>query len=236
MQLCRGPLPDGHPYNDVRYFCPDQDVAAQACNLNATPALHKFEFTTQRAVLLDAHRAPDEWFALACKMPNLVVQGDPDAYRPMHCNSFASALSACVTTMQVPKVHLHVRPTLTEALQLVRGRSVILASNQHARDEAFKFLRPSGLQRDDGIEDMHGKYATVHNITSSHVFVDNGRRVLKRSCVRQHLVVSPSNLRACEYDSIIVMPDVPEKFARAACRRVRFMIIGIAHSPFAYQN
>ena len=155
MQLCRGPLPDGHPYSDVVYFCPDQDIAAQACNLNVTPVLHKFEFTSRKAVLLDAHRAPDEWYGLACKMDNLTVQGDPDAFRPMSCNLFASALNSCPVQFTVPKVHLRVSLTLTEALEHVLGKSIILVSNHTTRDEVFNFLRPNGPQCGDGIEDMH---------------------------------------------------------------------------------
>ena len=236
MQLCRGPLPDGHPKNDVAYFCPDQDVPAQACNLNVIPALQKFEFTNQKAVLLDAHRAPDDWFALACKMPNLLVQGDPDAFRPSNCNCFASVLSSCAVPAPLPKLKLRISLSVTESLQHALGRTAILVYNVSACDELFTFLRPNGFQVGDSIEDIHGQHFCVHNLSSSHVFVNNGRRVLKRSLVRQNFVVSPSRLRSCEYDTMIVMPDVPEKFARAACRRVRYMIIGIAHSPMAYQN
>ena len=236
MQLCRGPLPDGHPMKDVLYFCPDQDVAAQACNLHTTPALHKFEFTNKKAVLLDAHRAPDEWYAIACQMPQLIVQGDPDAFRRMGCNRFASVLQSCAIPAALPLVHLRISDTITSALQLAQGKCVIVTSNRSSRDEIFTFLRPNGLQPGDAIEDMHGKYAIVHSLNASYVFVDNGRRVLKRDFIRQHIVMSPATLRACEYDTVIVMPDVPEKFARAICRRVRYMIVGVAHSPFGYQN
>jgi len=43
-------------------------------------------------------------------------------------------------------------------------------------------------------------------------------------------------VRAAEWDSVIVMPDVGERIARAICRRTRHMIIGVAHSPYGYAH
>lgn len=234
MELCRGPLPDGHPKAGVIYFSPDQDVAAQACNLAVTPGIAKFEHTDKEAVLLDAHRAPDEWFECASRMPRLLVQGDPEAYRPRTCTRFATALDACAG-FTLPLVHLRVSPTISDALPHARGRSVILAGSRDTRDTIFQFLRPDGLQPGDGVMDLFGRYATVHAVAGLYIHVDGGRRVLRRAVVSQHVVVSPSYLRASEYDTVIVMPDVAECMARAACRRVRYMIIAVGHSPYGYQ-
>ena len=236
MKLCCGPLPDGHPKAGVTYFCVDQDVAAQACNLRVTPVLSKFEFTTQEAVLLDAHRAPDEWWECAQRMPFLLVQGDALAYRPRSCNKFACELEACAAVQTSPAVNVHVQvaATISDSLSFARGRSIILAGSRATRDTIFEFLRPQGLQAGDGIMDLYGRYATIHSLNTMHVNVDGGRRVLRRAVVTQHVVVSPSNLRGSEYDTVIVMPDVAFAVARAACRRTRYMIVGIGHSPFGY--
>ena len=233
MQLCRGPLPDGHPCEDVIYFCVDQDIAAQACNLAFTPAICTFESTCKRAVLLDAHRAPDEWFSKAAGMRNLIVQGDPDTFRPRACNLFANALSNQIPFI-IPKVHLRIRQTLTAAQQDQQGRSVILAGTRDTRDSIYAYLRPDGLQVGDGVMDLFGRYAVIDSLTQQHIHVDSGRRVVRRCVVNQHVVVSPSNLRSCEYDTVIVMPDVPEHIAKMVCRRVRYQIIAVSHSPYGY--
>lgn len=237
MNLCRGPLPDGHPKAGVLYFCVDQDVPLQACNLRVTPVLLKFEYTDKEAILLDAHRAPDEWWECAKRMPALTLQGDPDAFRPRSCHKFAAALETCSPTFpkHLPAVHLRIANTIRDSLSMARGRSVILAGSRATRDTIFEFFRPQGLQPGDGVMDLNGRYATVHTLTSMHVNVDNGRRVLRRAVVTQHVVVSPSCLRASQYDTIIVMPDVPFYVAQTACRRTRYMIIGVGHSPFGYR-
>ena len=108
MQLCRGPLPDGHPMPDVLYFSVDQDVAAQACNLSSVPTVEPLRHTTRACVLLDAHRTPDAWYAVACTMPNIIVQGDPDACRPRACMTFATELQKLSIPPAVPlRLHVH---------------------------------------------------------------------------------------------------------------------------------
>lgn len=236
MNLCRGPLPDGHPRAGVTYFCPDQDIAPQACNLACAPVISNFLFTEGEAVLLDAHRAPDEWFACACRMPQLIVQGDPDAYRPRKCIRFAAELGTvpAVTPVLTPVPHIQLFHKLSDAISPARGRTVVVTGGHESRNAVFDVLRPNGLQRGDGIMDFYGRYAVVEFADVSHIHVDGGRRVLRRGVVNQHVVVSPSCIRGGEYDTIIIMPDVPEKIGRAICRRARYSIIAIAHSPLAY--
>ena len=236
MKLCRGPLPDGHPRAGVTYFCPDQDVAPQACNLSCTPVVQNFLFTEGEAVLLDAHRAPDEWFACACRMPRLTVQGDPEAHRPRKCSRFAAELekAALPVAALLFAPHLQLCGTLMDAMPHARGRTVVLAGSHDSRNTVFEMLRPSGLQRGDGVMDFYGRYAAVESADALHVHVDGGRRVLRRGLVNQHVVVSPSCVRSGEYDTVIVMPDVPESIGRAICRRTRYRIIAVAHSPYAY--
>ena len=234
MNLCRGPLPDGHPRANVIYFCPDQDVALLACHLAAMPCIESFRHTDKEAVLLDAHRAPDEWFSAACKMPRLTVQGDPDAMRPQHCSRFAAELSKAAPHSSLLRPHLKVAPTLTEALAHASGRTVVAVGTRQSREQTFAFLRPNGLQKGDGVMDFYGRFYTVDAIDAFSVHVDGGRRVLRRAAVDQHVVVSPSSVRSGEYDTVIVMPDVPERIGQAMCRRNRYQIVAVAHSPFAY--
>ena len=235
MQLCRGPLPAGHPRAGVAYFCPDADVPLQAANLATTPSLHKFQYTEQEAVLLDAHRAPDEWFAAACRMPNLLIQGDPDAMRPVSCAAFAAELSKMAAVPRTLRPELRCCETLTKALPLAKGRCVVLCSTYEMRDNIYAHLRPNGLQPGDGAVDRYGRYTTIERLsTGPYVSVDGGRRMVRKEFLTQHLIVSPSSVRSGEYDTIIVMPDVPHKIGQAACARVRYMIVGVGHSPMGY--
>lgn len=219
----------------VVYFCPDADVPLAAANLATTPVLQKFEYTEQRAVLLDAHRAPDDWFAAACRMPDLLIQGDPDAMRPVSCAAFAAELGKLAAPPRTLRPHLVCSETLSKALPLARGRCVVMCSTYEMRDSIFAHLRPDGLQAGDGAVDRYGRYTQVDKLcTGPYVSVDGGRRMVRRDNLMQHIVVSPSVIRSGEYDTIIVMPDVSEKIGRAACSRVRYMIIGVGHSPMCY--
>ena len=233
---CRGPLPDGHPRPGVVYFCPDGDIALLASNLGRTPLLSKFSYTEHEAVLLEAHRAPDEWFAPACKMPQLLICGDPNAWRPRHTNLFANELEKQDKPVaRALQPHACMTMTMTDALPLCRGRSVILCGSFTVCSSIFRHIRPQGLQVGDGAMDKYGRYTSIHAfLHGSSVSVDGGRRVARIEDLDQHVVVCPSKIRGGEYDTIIVMPDVPEKFARAVCHRLRYMVIGVSHSPLGY--
>ena len=233
--LCRGPLPEGHPLPGVVYFCADADVALGACGLATTPAIQNYHCTDKPAVLLDAHRAPDEWFGTACRMPNLTIQGDPDAIRPVGCNRFAAELAKKSAEPNTKRPHLECTATLTEALPHAIGRCVVLCGTYDMRNNVFTYLRPDGLQVGDGAVDRYGRYTQVHQLVSAaHYAIDGGRRMIRRDLLEQHVTVSPSTVRGGEYDTVIVMPDVPEKIAKAVCKRTRYLIVGVAHSPLAY--
>jgi len=236
MAYCRGPLPDGHPHQDVTYFSIDHDIALQACNLRSAPAVTHLRHVCTPAVLLDAHRAPDEWFAIACTMDNLLIQGDPEALRPPRCNVFARELEKVEKPASSgPRVRLECVDKLSSALALAQGRYVVLVGSYTDRPSVYAHLRPDGFQKGDAVMDMHGRRSIVSGTTlQTHVETDLGRRMLLRSTVTHDLVVSPSCVRAGEYDTIIVMPGVPESVARAVSHRVRYMIIGVAHSPYGY--
>lgn len=236
MRWCRGPLPDGHPQDGVHYFCPDQDVAELACNLLYVPVVEKLRYIEGDAILLDAHRAPDDWFALACRMPRLLLQGDPDALRPKSCNLFAKELAKhtrSVVTRVVLCPRLQHTPHLKSAMQLARGKWVILVGSHGAAAAVYRHVRPEGVQKGDIVHDMHGRSGVVSSrMSGKYISVDDGRRTIMNWS--QHLVVSPSCVRAGEYDTVIVMPDVAFSLACAACRRTRYMIVGVAHSPRGY--
>jgi len=235
MQICRGPLPAGHPRPGVIYFSPDQDLAPQACNLAAAPPIEPFRYVDVEAVLLDAHRAPDEWFAAAMSMPMLTVQGDPDSYHYGHVR-FASELAKAPANGNPVNVLLEMVSTLTEGLRLAQGRKVVLAGSRMTREALWAHLRPNGLLPGDPVMDMYGRSGVVESVRGDSVFTDGGRRSTEHSRVHQHLIVSPAGVRAAEWDSVIVMPDVGERIARAICRRTRHMIIGVAHSPYGYAH
>jgi hypothetical protein len=235
MNCCRGPLPDGHPCSGVIYFSPDQDLAPGAANLAKHPPIEPFRYVEGPAVLLDAHRAPDEWFAAAVSMPQLTVQGDPDSYRPRGRDRFAAELET-QTCYRPCAVALATAPTLTQGIQLARGRSMVLVGSRVTRDALWQHLRPMGLIPGDPVMDLYGRSGIVESIRTGHVFTDGGRRSTELSRVTQHLIVSPSGVRAAEYDTVVVMPDVPEKVARTVCHRTRYLIVGVAHSPLAYAH
>ena len=236
LSCCRGPLPQGHPRPGVTYFCPDADVPLSAAGLAVTPKLSKYAYTDSEAVLLEAHRAPDEWFAAACKMPNLLVCGDPDAWRPRQATLFAGELAKQEPPRApAPRPHVGLPATIAEAIPQCRGRSIILCGSYEVRDSIFNHLRPDGMRVGDGAMDQYGRYTQVHRIISAvSAAVDGGRRVERVCHLEQHIVVSPSMIRSGEYDTVVVMPDVPSAFARAVCRRARYMIVGVAHSPLSY--
>lgn len=236
MAYCRGPLPEGHPSSGVTYFCADHDVAAGACNLTVTPPVETLRHTSGPCVLLDAHRAPDEWFAIACTMPQLVIQGDPDAMRPRACTAFAAELEKVPAPDAVrSRVHLRCVPRLAEAMDAVRGKHIVLVGSHLDVHAVYSHLRPDGMLGGDTVCDMYGRFAAVSGAgNSSHVFVDDGRRALKRTLCTQHLVVPPSGIRAGEYDTVVVMPGVPQCIGRAVCARCRYMVIAVRHSPFGY--
>ena len=237
MQFCRGPLPDGHPKPGVTYFCADHDVAAAACNLRVTPPIETLRHATGPCVLLDAHRAPDEWYGIALLMPHIIVQGDPEAMRPRTCTSFAAELAKQPCPARRPAcLELRCVLTLADALPLARGKHVVLAGTHEDAEAVYRHLRPQGLLAGDVVHDMYGAAALVHQDQQqgSHVFVDNGRRALTRKIVNQHLVISPSQVRAGEYDTVIVLPGVAPALAKAVCHRCRYMIVAIAHSPVGY--
>jgi hypothetical protein len=237
MRVCRGPLPEGHPAPGTIYFCVDHDIALAASGMQRTPVLQSYAFTDKPAVLLDAHRAPNEWFASACRMPNLLVQGDPLALRPKACARFAAELAKAAVPRGVRAApQLRFSRTVTACLPNLLGRAVVLCGSHETRDRLYAHIRPEGMVKGDGAMDRHGKYTQVHETPSSalSVSVDGGRRMASRAHLYQHVVVSPGSVRAGEYDTVVVMPDVPEPIARAVCHRARYMVIGVGHSPVAY--
>lgn len=233
MRVRRDPLV-GHPREGVIYFCPDADVPLAATGLLRTPVLSKYAFTEEEAVLLEAHRAPDDWFGAACRMPNLTVVGDTDAPRPRSCNLFAGELAKCAPAPRGPQPNVGMTATLTEAVPLSRGRCIVLCGSHAVRDAVFAHLRPGGMIAGDGAMDRYGRYTQVHRQVGSSVEVDGGARVVRSDQLDQHVVASPSTVRSGEYDTVIVMPEVPFAFARCVCRRTRFLVVGVAHSPLGY--
>ena len=236
MQYCRGPLPDGHPVLETTYFSTDHDVAAAACNLAVTPPVEALRHCTGPCVLLDAHRAPDTWLGIALTMPQLIIHGDPDAMRPRTCNAFAAELSQ-LTPAPVVRVNLRLEcvARLAEAVHLVRGKHIVLVGRFEDVHAVYSHLRPDGMVKGDLVCDMHGRsYVVSEAPRSTHVFVDKGRRALSRSHCTQHLVVPPSAIRAGEYDTVVVMPGVPQSIGRAVCVRCRYMVVAVSHSPCGY--
>lgn len=222
----------------VVYFSPDHDVAEQACNLRATPPVEALRRVDGPCVLLEAHRAPDEWFAEAQAMPNLVVQGDPCALRPKNCSLFADELAKqpLPRSPTVLKPHLRCVARLRDAWDHAEGKTVVLAANRTTAGTVFQSLRPDGLLAGDLVYDYYGRSYRVNDATSSttHIFVDGGRCAKKREHLQQHIVVSPGSVRCGEYDTVIVMPGVSPMLGRSVCWRCRFMVVAVAHSPHGY--
>jgi len=235
MLVCRGPLPAGHPRDGVLYFCPDADIPLAASGLSRAPVLHKYRYTDREAVLLDAHRAPNEWFAAACRMPNVTIQGDPDARRPIGCHLFAGELSKEPAPARAVLPHVECTPTLTMALPLARGRSIVLCGSYEVRDAVYQHMRPDGMVAGDGAMDRYGRYTQVHErLPGGWLSIDGGNRRVRRDALDQHMTISPSTVRSGEYDTVIVMPDVPAPLARSICRRTRYLVVGVGHSPIGY--
>jgi hypothetical protein len=218
----------------VQYFSVDQDVATQACGLRCVPVVEKLRYTDTPAVLLDAHRAPDEWYAIACSMPNLIIQGDPDALRPRGCTQFAVELARLTAPPPcLERLNLVCADNLAAAVVCARGKWVVLVGSREALEVVYRHLRPDGVRAGDLVHDRYGRSGIVDAILpGGYVSVDGGRRAIVHW--EQHLVVSPSRVRAGEYDTVIVTPDVAYPLARAVCRRARYMLIGVAHSPYGY--
>lgn len=236
IACCRGPLPEGHPRAGVKYFCIDADVPLLATGLAVTPVLTKYAYTDNEAVLLEAHRAPDEWFAAACKMPNLLVCGDPDAWCPRQSTLFAAELAKQpISRAPALRPHVGLTATITEAMPQCRGQSVILCGSYEVCSSVYAHLRPEGMRVGDGAVDQFGRYTKVHRILSPvSVSIDGGRCVKRLTQLEQHIVVSPSMVRSGEYDTVVILPGVSLLCARAVCRRARYMIIGVGHSPLGY--
>lgn len=236
MQYCRGPLPAGHPAVGVTYFSPDADVAAQACNLRVTPPVETLRCIDGPCVLLDAHRAPDEWFAIACMIPQLLVQGDPLAPRPRGSTLFAKELEKQESCDQALLPHIACVEKLAQAMPHAKGKSIVLAANYSMACSIYNKLRPNGFENGDLVQDFYGRSYRVSDASSSstHVFIDEGRCAKKRSSLTQHLAVSPSMVRAGEYDTVIVMPGVSPTLGKAVCHRCRYKVIAVAHSPYGY--
>jgi len=234
LMYCRGPLPDGHPKADVTYFGVDHDVATGACNLTFAPPIQPIRHIDGPCVLLDAHRAPDEWFGIACTMPHLIIQGDPDAHRPRTCTVFAAELSKSAAPARSQHVNLGYASRLADAIPMIRGKYIVLVGSRDSVDSVYNHLRPDGVQIGDIVQDMYGRSGIVDSTSVCHLFVDDGRRAITRSTARQQLVLSPGGVRAGEYDTVIVLPGVAEPLARAVCTRCRYMIIAIRHSPMGY--
>lgn len=231
---CRGPLPDGHPADGVTYFCVDHDIATGACNLLFAPPVHALRKVSGLCVLLDAHRAPNAWFAIACNIPQLIIQGDPDAHRPRACTAFADELEKCPCPLPGPRLHMQYANRLADAIPMALGRYIVLVGAYSSVPSVYSHLRPNGVQRGDIVQDMHGRSGQVDTVSSGHVFVDQGRRAITRVEARQQLVMSPGGILAGEYDTVIVMPDGAQPIVTRVCRRCRYMIIGIRHSPMGY--
>ena len=235
MRLCRGPLPDGHPKSGTLYFSVDHDVAALACNLRVTPAVETLRLHQGDCVLLDAHRAPDEWFALASTMPRLTVQGDPQAARPRTCTLFAQELETQSVQSTPLALKLEYVPRLSAAMPMMQGKSIVLVGSYLDIAAVYAHLRPQGIVVGDVVQDFYGKsYRVTDASSANHLFVDDGRKALLRNRCAQHLVVSPGSVRASEYDTVVVMPGVAPSAGKSVCRRCRYQIIAVCHSPFGY--
>lgn len=233
---CRGPLPDGHPKEGVTYFSVDHDVATGACNLLYAPPVETLRPVDGPCVLLDAHRAPDAWFTIAGAMPQLIIQGDPDAHRPRACTAFATELAKAPHPAAPARPELRYANRLADAMPMARGRCVVLVGAYGSVASVYGHLRPDGVQPGDIVQDMYGRSGIVDTLSSGHVFVDKGRRALRRTEAHQQLVLSPGGIRAGEYDTVIVLPDGVQPIVRRVCARCRYMIIAIRHSPMGYAN
>jgi len=187
-------------------------------------------------VLLDAHRAPDEWIGIALTMPQMIIQGDPDAIRPTVCNAFAAELEKQPAPAGGPLVHLECVARLSDAIPMVLGKHVVLVSRYEDVMPVYRNLRPDGILVGDTVHDIYGRSFVVSSThqSRSHIFVDDGRRALSRSICTQHLVVSPGRIRAGEYDTVVVMPGVSQRVGRAVGARCRYMMIAVSHSPCGY--
>jgi hypothetical protein len=186
-------------------------------------------------VLLDAHRAPDEWFALASTMPRLTVQGDPQAARPRACTLFAQELETQPVPSTTLALKLECAPRLSAATPMMQGKSIVLVGSHFDIASVYAHLRPEGIAVGDVVQDFYGKsYRVTDASSANHLFVDDGRKALLRNRCQQHLVVSPGGVRASEYDTVVVMPGVAPSAGKSVCRRCRYQIIAVCHSPFGY--
>jgi len=186
-------------------------------------------------VLLDAHRAPDEWFALANTMARLTVQGDPLAPRPRTCTLFAQALETQTVADSKLALKRECVPRLSAAAPMMLGKSIVLVGSHLDIAAVYAHLRPHGITVGDLVQDFYGKlYRVTDAMSLNHLFVDDGRKALLRKRCEQHLVVSPGSVRASEYDTVVVMPGVSPSAGMSVCRRCRYQIIAVCHSPFGY--
>jgi len=170
-------------------------------------------------------------------MPQLIIQGDPDAHRPRACTAFAAELAKAPASAAPPaRPELRYAGRLAAAIRMARGRYVVLVGAYGSVAPVYNHLRPNGVQHGDIVQDMHGRSGLVETLASGHVFVDGGRRALTRAEARQQLVLSPGGIRAGEYDTVIVLPDTAQSIVKSVCCRCRYMIIAIRHSPMGYTS
>ena len=157
-------------------------------------------------------------------------------FMPELLGRLLAAGSARIAVRKADDVPSAARELIREVRDASLGRTVVLCGSYETRDRLYEHLRPDGMQAGDGAMDMYGKYTQVHETPTgaSVVSVDGGRRFARKEHLTQHVVVSPSTVRSAEYDTVIVMPDVPEMIAQAVCRRARYLVIGVGHSPYGY--
>ena len=239
----RGPLDATlAPGPGIRFCAPDGHIPWQASGLRFFPNIQPIA-ECNVLYYLEGHRAPDSVLAelekLKCKV---VVQGDPLSVRPPSCNLIASKL---ILEPEPPWVcpPMTYFATLEECVQHMVGNGCILAGNRENAKAVAKHLRggSDNVIAGDSVYDWKTQRRArvlkpakvVVGKGRTAVYLDDGRVV--HSCdLNSRVVDTPHTLGHGEFDSLVVLPDVPDVLGKPALRRIKHLVIGVGWHPIMY--
>ena len=228
-------------------FCaPDSDIPWRFSGLRSIPCIRPIPFGKRGGLLvyLEGHRAPNAVHALLLSLRcDVLIQGDPLAFRPAECTSVALELEK-QPDRWVCEFGMDYGESIESTLLMCRGDTRILASSSETASLAHAYLRGGDaclVHAGDAVYDVAtGTRSRVRSPASvrvgrgcgRHVLVllDDGREV--SACqLLPRLVDHLGSFGSGECDTLVLLPDVGTNQARCAARRVRSLLLGVGWHP-----
>lgn len=240
IRYLRARLLDDLPAH-AQFCAPSRDIPLHVYGMKDVPTLVNLSSLDPRrpVVVLEGQRMPDEWvLALTAKGCDTWVFGDPDAllgFGPRFERQDAvRGLMEAADPAPPLVIQTYMATSVEDAWNQRKGYTRVLASSNDNRDMAYEKMRPSGHEVGDMVWDNESRQlACITQVRAQFVMLDTGHR-RRPSGIVQRVVETYASWGSGTCDTVIILPDVPDKVGYRCCRRVRYMVIAVGMSPQTY--